>query len=559
MKRYIFPICIFLIMGLAACGDDFLDRKMDTNYSEQQVFASYSTMRDFGMGIYAYLPHGFNRIEGAMLASATDEAVHSGSGTAIQRLNNGSWGPFNNPDDHWANLYAGIRKANLFLENTAGYEKTIYRDTITDAGKTNYNNQLRDMGWLLAEARFLRAYFYFELAKRYGGVPVITHTLTNDDAVGIARNTFEETVEFIISELDDVAGKLRETWVGFDNDQKIGRATKGAALALKARTLLYAASPLHNTANNRDKWIKAAEAAHEVIAMNRYSLGSNYRNLFRDMQNNEFIFERRYAASNDLERASYPVGFEGAIGGINPSQNLVDAYETSNGLPIDQDPSYNPQRPFNNRDPRLTMSIIVNGSEYKGRQVEIWPGGLDGPGKPRVTRTGYYLKKFVDEGLDLSQNRTSAHTWIYFRYAEILLNYAEAMNEAYGPDDAAGLSLTAKEALNRVRKRAGVNMPAITVDSKDEFRKRVRNERRVELAFEEHRFWDVRRWNIAEQVFGSPIFGVKVIRNSNNSFTYEYPSVPVEKRVFEPKMYLFPIPVSEITKTAGKLQQNAGW
>lgn len=558
MKRYILPLSAFLILALAACEDSFLDRKMDTNYTEDQVFSSYSTIRDFGIGVYSYLPQGFNRIDGAMFASATDEAVHSGAGATIQRLNNGSWGPFSNPDDHWAHFYAGIRKANLFLEKSVGYEQIIYRDTITETGKNDYLNQKNDLAWLRAETRFLRAYFYFELAKRYGGVPIIARTLSSDEEM-LARNSFEETIDFIITEIDAVNGELRNSWVGFENDVKLGRATKGAALALKSRTLLYAASPLHNKENDLEKWKDAAEAAHDVIALNAYSLGNNYRNLFRDMQNDEFIFIRRYQPGNNLERASFPVGFEGAVGGTNPTQNLVDAYETANGLSIDEDPAYDLQKPYNNRDPRLGMTVIVNNSEYKGRKVEIWPGGLDGPGKPRVTRTGYYLKKYVDEGLDLSLNRTSAHAWIYIRYAEILLNYAEAMNEAYGPDANAGFTFTAREALNMVRQRSGVNMPAVIADSQDDFRLKVRNERRIELAFEEHRFWDVRRWNIGQVVFGEPVLGVKIIRNSDNTFTYEYPETGVEKRIFENKMNLYPIPREEIVKTSGKLSQNTGW
>lgn len=559
MKKYIIPIFAFLSMIFVACEDEVLDRKIDTNYSEEQVFSSYTTMRDFGIGIYTYLPEGFNRINGAMLAAATDDALHSGTGTEILALNNGSWGPFNNPDDQWAHFYVGIRKANLFLEKTEDFEHKIYRDTLTDEGKQSYMIQVNDLNWLRAEAHFLQAFFYFELAKRYGGVPIIDKPLSPDDDLTLARNSYDEVIDFIVSEIEIAEEGLRDTWVGFDSDNKIGRATKGAALALKSRTLLYAASPLHNPENDLEKWKKAAAAAHEVIELNRYSLADNYRALFRANQSNEFIFERRYSASDALERANYPVGFEGAVGGANPSQNLVDAYETINGLPINEDPAYNPQNPYADRDPRLGMTVIVNNSDYKGRKVEVWQGGLDSPGKPRGTRTGYYLKKFADEGLDLLQNRTSVHTWIYFRYAEILLNYAEAMNEAFGPDDNAGYSLTAREALNIVRQRPGVNMPAVTVTSKEEFREKVRNERRIELAFEEHRFWDIRRWKKGAEFLGSPIYGVKVIRDSDGTFIYQYPEIPVENRVFQDKMYLYPIPREEINKTSGHLTQNTGW
>ncbi|WP_214229438.1 RagB/SusD family nutrient uptake outer membrane protein [Pedobacter sp. B4-66] len=558
-KRNLIYLPLLCSMLFAACKKDFLDRKLDTNYTEKEVFASYGTMRDFAYGIYTYLPQGFERFGGAMLDAATDDGLHAGANTTIQQLTNGGWGPFSNPDNQWGNLYIGIRKANLFLEKSADYKEIIKRDLVTPEGITAYKRDSTDMSRLRAESRFLRAYFYFELIKRYGGVPLIVKTLSAEDDLKLKRNTFEECTAFIANEIEAVIGDLAPTWSGIDNSNKIGRGTKGAALALKSRALLYAASPLHNTSNDSEKWSRAAKAAHAVIELNRYSLQSNYRDLFRLMQSNEFIFERRYTASNSFERTTYPVGFEGAIGGINPSQGLVDAYETTKGRAIADDSDYDPQNPYVNRDPRLQMTLIVNNSDYKGRKVELWSAGLDGPGKPRASKTGYYLKKYSDEGLNLLQNRTSSHAWVYFRYAEILLNYAEAMNEAFGPDVApAGFSKTASQALNDVRKRGSVNMPAVTGVSREEFRLRVRNERRVELAFEEHRFWDVRRWKIGTETLGKPVLGIAITRLSNNSFLYNS-AIPVENRVFNEKMYLYPIPRTEIDKSVGVIIQNTGW
>ena len=557
MKKNII-LFISAVILFSSCVDEFLDRRMDTNYTEEQVFSSYTTMRNFGIGIYSNLPQGFDRFNGGMLASATDDATHSGGNNTVLKLGTANWGAFGNPDDQWSAMYDGIRKANLFLENSAHYRAIIVQDTVTEQGKQSYQTQSNDLMWLRAETHFLRAYFYFELLKRYGGVPIITEVLDNESGFDYSRNSFEEVVTYIESELELAMPDLRDTWSGFDGDRLIGRATKGAAMALKSRVLLYAASPLNNPVNDQGKWIRAAEAAYELIALNQYNLVDNYRNLFRSINNNEIIFARTYAASNGLERNNYPIGFTGAVGGTNPSQNLVDAYETGNGLSISEDPAYDPQNPYENRDPRLQMSIITNGSQYKGRTVETFVEGIDGYKKERATKTGYYLKKYLDEGLDLLQNRTSVHTWIYFRYAEVLLNYAEAMNEAYGPDAVSeGLPMSAREAINTVRQRPGVSMPEVQTASAEEFRWKIKNERRVELAFEEHRHWDLRRWEDAVGVLNQPIRIAVIEKQDEESFSYTYQTG--EERVFLEKMYLYPIPAEEINKAGGSLTQNPNW
>jgi len=558
MKRYNLILLTIASLIFASCND-FLGRRLDTNYSQKQVFESYSRMRDFGLGVYAYLPGGFNRIDGSMLSSATDDAVDAWTESNLQRLNNGSWGPYNNPDDQWAHYYDGIRKANMFLEQTQNYKDILYAeisDTTNSDRKNTFDYNKSDIGWMRAEVRVLRAMFYFELQKRYGGVPLVTKTLTLDDDLNIPRNSYDEVTNFIVSECDAAVNQLRDSWKGFDNDKYTGRVTKGAALTIKAKTLQYAASPLNNTNNDQTKWQDAAEAANDVIALNQYALHGDYSSLFHTYNSDEIILERRYGANNAFERANFPIGFEGSRGGTNPSQSLVDAYETINGLPIDQDSQYDPQNPYDNRDPRLQQTIIVNNSNFKGRNVEIWNGGLDAD-KPRATRTGYYLKKYLDENIDLVQNKTSVHTWIIFRYGGILLDYAEAMNEAYGPDDAAGYSMTAREALNMIRQRAG--MPDVSANTKAEFRARLRNERRVEMAFEEQRFWDVRRWKIGDETLAQPVRGVGVTKNADDSFTYKYNVPEVEQRVFSDKMYRYPIPRIEINKSAGALNQNPGW
>lgn len=559
---------LVLLLALAGCKKGFLEREIPVNYREDEVFVNYDRMAQAGYGVYTFLFNrfGFHRIDNAMLASASDEADHADVNSSIQKYNMGAWNAASNPEDCWAYFYQGIRRANLFLQNSTEYKQIIYRDTLDPANKSRYEYNVRDIEWLRAEARFLRAFYHFELIKRYGGVPIMETATDNiEELQGMKRKTFDECVEYIAAECDAVLPQLKETWVGFEAEKWRGRVTRGAALALKARLLLYAASPLHNPSNDVAKWRRAAQASHDVIALNKYSLYNNYKDLFRLGNgadgNPEVIFAQHGWSRNDFEMYNYPIGYDqGGRGSTSPTQNLVDAYEMkATGMAIGEPGSgYNPANPYAGRDPRLGLSILTNGVTFKNRPLEVWTGGVDGLGRPRATTTGYYIRKFIDEGLNLSQNQSSMHTWVLFRYAEVLLNYAEAMNEAYGPEATGGLTLTAKKAMDQVRARAGIQMPPLPPGlSKDEMRERIRNERRVELAFEEHRFFDVRRWKIAMQTENKPVMAMKVTRNADNTFSYQV--VKAEDRTFTERMYLYPIPEVEVLKSKGNITQNAGW
>lgn len=608
MKKYITLLAVLFLFASNGCKKAFLDEEIKQNFDEELFLNSgFANLKAFGMGVYNYLPQLNDYGNNAMLAAASDEADFAKPAN-IQRFNTGAWGPFTNPDNAFSEYYRGIRHANLFLEKTINYRPLIAQDTITTANRNIFIQNLDDFAKLRAEVRFLRAYFYMELIKRYGGVPIITTILTEEEAASVTRSSFDECVNFIVNECDAVYPQLTNFYTnyglangetvgtgdapGSSDVSRLGRIEKPAALALKLRALLYAASPLHNPNQTSTKYERAVAAAIQIFndpncAHIRFISG-NYQNLFmpqnttanltpRKGANSGIIMTRPlYKSDNAFEKANYPAGaVNGAQGVTAPSQNLVDAYEMrTTGLPItDPNSGYNPQNPYNNRDPRLALSIVLNGSAM-GRETnntdritKSFLGGVDGIGQSfGATTTGYYLRKFLVQNFDLSRTDGRPKSWILMRYEEVLLNFAEAANEAFGPDisptvNGISTTITAREAINLIRARPGVAMPALPTGlSKEQMRERIRNERRVELAFEEHRFFDVRRWEIAESTENQPLRGMRVIQDASATTGYRYEPFVVEERNFDAsKMYLYPIPFQEIAKSNGNLTQNPGW
>ncbi len=556
MKTKIVGLLLVAALAMPACNEYF-DYENSTLLNEEFVFSDYTYIKQLLANAYTQLPSSFNYIDNGMLASTTDEAEHAWDYSTVQKFNDGSWNAYSNPNDTWSRQYQLIRRAYVFLNgtDTVTFKNFQYVDDVT------YNRYVLELKQFRAQARFLIAFSYFELFKKYGGVPVVDRLLSVDEDLDLPRSSVADVVNFIVANCDSAIKVLPKTY----DATNTGRATLGAAMALKSRTLLYAASPLYNNGSyNKSLCDQSAKIASEFIAStgslkSTYALESNYGTLFtRKTNSKELIFERREGNSNSYEKANFPIGFDGSgLGATCPSQNLVDAYEMNNGKPISDPASgYNPADPYKNRDARLAFTVILNNSTYKGRPVELWTGGLDGKGKEKASKTGYYLKKYVDDNLNLLLGNTSRHCWYYFRLGEVYLNYAEAMNEAYGPSDSR-YGVSAVNAVNAVRQRVG--MPALVASdyaSADVLREKIRNERRVELAFEEHRCWDVRRWKIAESTLGADLKGMDIVKNENGTFTFT-PYV-VEKRVFEAKMYYYPIPNSEILKEK-KMVQNPGW
>lgn len=547
---------ISIAFTLSSCNG-FLDREEDSFIDKTATFDSYNRTKQYLTYAYTLLPDGLNRFSReAMLASATDDAEFAIESAEIQQFNNGSWNALNNPDDVWNRYFSGISKCCTLLENTNHVNLDISR--LDPDKQVEYANSLKDIRMWRAEARFLRAYFHFELLKRYGPIPIVTSTLSiNGNYENTPRPTMKEVVDFIAKECDIAADTLELTPWRNVNDA-FGRATKGAALALKSRLLLYAASPLYvdfgdtNEANKPTDiamWKSAADAAKAVIDLNQYELASSYADLFKnDFQNKEYIFVRRYAANSDFEKSNFPVSF-GGKGGTNPSQNLVDDYEMLDGTPFDWNDPAKAAQPFENRDARLGATILMNMAPFKGKKVATYPEGADASPNPNATKTGYYLRKFLNEDVNIQTGGSSSgHVVPLFRLAEIYLNYVEALNECDPTNPDIALYL------NKVRNRA--SLPNVSALSQEQMRAVIQHERRVELAFEEHRSWDVRRWKIASSTLGAPLMGVQIERKPLGGYTYM--PVKVEQRVFQPKMYWYPIPQSEVLKLK-QWKQNNGW
>ena len=552
-----------IIAGLSSCSDEDI-KEIPVEFTPVHIICGDSTkIVQYVNNVYTFLPDGYNRFDEntSMLASSTDEAVHAVVGSGMQRWGEGGWSPADLLDNPLNKCYTGIRRSFIFEEEIL---------PLVD------NNVMGEFGkkLCLGQIYFLRAYYNLEILKRFGGYPLVKTVLTTSDDLNIPRSTYDECVDYIV----DLCGQAAELLPITYATNQLGRATKGAALALKARTLLYAASPLFNDPTQVDdtfehgkydasKWEKAAEAAAAVIKLNTYGLytdGKGYEDFFYTLdKNNEIILSRMCAAHNDVERLNGPVSITNGEGGTCPSLNLVNDYEMIDGKAFDWNNPEHAANPFANRDPRFEKSILYNGSTWMNNMVvETFTGGKDFTGV-KATRTGFYIRKFCNISASWNAPIGKAfHCFPLLRYGDLLLMYAEAMNEAYGPDtDSKGYGLTAGQAVALIRERAGLTgnidlSETVPAGNREKMRIAIQHERRIELAFEEHRHLDLRRWKLAEQVLNQPVLGLKIDKKEDGTFTYT-PQV-VESREFTPKMYLYPFPQSEMSRNTN-LKQNTGW
>lgn len=548
-------ILVFLsILLLSGCAD-FLDTSLDTNPTSETIETNRNTLWNLANAFYSPITYGYSVIDNNIFASASDEAQQTAVSSNVLYFNKGILNEGVNPLFYlYRNYYEGIRAANYFLDyvKDGKGEELLKLNRNIENDIYSYMRDVASLNWYIAEAHIARAYYYSELIKMYGAVPIIEKTIEQSDNEKVTQSSYDQVVEYILNEIDTYSGELAVNWDEFADRE--GRFTLGAALAIKSRVLLYAASPLHNPEGNLNKWIKAAEAARDFIDNEEldYSLDQNYGTYFigaNSLSSPETIYAVRRGVSNSMEVNNYPISTPGGYSGVTPSHNLVSAYEYVG------EPDHN--NPYANRDPRLYASVVTNGSTWNGRVIDQLPGGSDDMTKANASRTGYYLKKFLTDNLNLIQGQTAQHNWVAYRYAEILLNYAEAMNEAFGPTDVpAGFTLSATDAINMVRNRASADLPLISTESKDEFRSAIKHERRIELAFEDHRYWDLLRWKDAMQVLNQPIMGVKVVEDGES---VNYVEIKVADRVFNERNYYLPFLRSEIVNSNNTLKQNEGY
>jgi len=580
-------LCYFLLsfLGLAiaySCqdADSFLDPQSTNDLNEATVFADSARTMDFLANIYSTLKYevGTSGYEmntfGGSLSDMTDESDTRwpGGHNVTNQIISGTFGTafYDRSTAIWTYFYTAIRQSNIYLKNLETTPLSAMRKART-----------------ALEVRFLRAFFYHKLMNYFGGVILVgdeVFTLSSPNEA--QRNTYEECINYIVSEMDAIAPSLPLAYTGIE----YGRVTRGAALALKARVLLYAASPLYNGGSisddpelssliaypsaNAQRWEAAQQAAQDVVDLHLYSLytdnetrpGNGFYQVFLERVNSEFILPVMLEGNRAIENNTNPPSRGGQYYRF-PTQELVDAFPMKNGKPIDDQASeYDEEHMYKNRDPRFYYTVIYNEAEYWDQRVQrMTPvytyvgANLDGLKPSSVntgTVTGYYARKMANENISAGSSAITYRCPPIFRYAEILLNLAEAANEN-------GQTNLAMDQLIALRERAGIEagtdgrygIPANP--TQHEARELIRNERFIELAFEDQRYWDIRRWKLGDTYDGKYVHGINIIRNGDGSYQSSRFEVRAP-RYFKVNSYFFPIPQTEIASNRN-IKQNPGW
>lgn len=563
--KIILPV-VLVVMFSMSCKKNILDISPQDRLADEAVWSDPKLIEAYHNELYNSQVHGFNI--SMAYSKYTDEVYNSLAccGGDLFKLNTynpdnvgslganigGFWEAQNGYMYNWNFAYHYMRKINVFLDKA---------NTTT----VNLPNKTR----MIAEAKFLRAFLYFNLIERFGGVPIVDKVYELGDEAAFKRNTFEECVAFIAKDLNEAIPDLPAKYAS--TEANYGRATGDACKALLSRTYLYAASPLFSPAKDLQKWQKAADAA-EALLNSGYTLYPDYQKLFEMKQGdvqNEVIYSRGFSAANGhnapMDHLNRRFGaYGGWWGSGGPTANLIDSYDMANGISpylpdgtINPLSGYDPQNPWANRDPRLEATVIHDGTVFNPGAtpnappaMEMWVSedgttwGFDSYKKTGDNpRPNTVMKKFMPSTGIINSATPQVNQWPFFRLAEIYLNYAEAKFEL-------GDEATAREYVNKVRRRGGVNLPDIPVTlSGEALRQRIYNERRVELAFEMHRFFDVRRWGIATTTENAKIYGFDVIKNTTTGVkTYSKVMLLDKTGTFQAFKSLLPIARDELRR-----------
>ena len=585
-----------MMVSLTSCDDAF-----DPAVENHKDMSQLKDMPAWATGLlgHAYIsnPLGSGANDWTWTEVATDDAVSNDVNNSYRRMAAGTWRADNNPVDRWQYLRASWQYINQCLE----VFPTV--DWAADKAASELY-KMRFMG----DAYGMRALYMYHLLMTHAGwtadgqllgIPILTESENINSEFNKPRNTFQECMEQLNADVDkaiellpenygdlrnyaDVPAKYRSLCASVDVYNRVfgvhaaNRMSARVAKAVRAQAALLAASPAYN-AGSGIKWDQAANLMAQVL---KDGLGSSpianldktgnvwytdqngLKNLTAGSNRAEFLWRSNKSEDANIEKDQFPPTLFGN-GRVNPSQNLVDAFPMANGLPItDPNSGYDPQNPYANRDPRLELYIIHNGSKFKGATITTAVDGTDNNAMNkfdgRSTRTGYYLKKFLVEDVNADPNSTTNgyHVKPWIRYTEIFLDYAEAANEAWGPKNGGNNGFSAYDVIKAIRQRAGVggnDDPYLEkcAASQDLMRELIRNERRLELCFEGFRFWDLRRWKVDLNKLNETVKGMRVENN-------HYQVVDVESRNYADYMYYGPIPYSETLKFNALIQNN-GW
>ena len=572
-NRKLYTLFIGVLLILGSCSKELLDKEPLDALSKTVVYNDLNLMTALVSSTYNGIAsiHNGDRMGTETLGDLAYwfREFQNGVGNYTNALVDATNGE-ETTKDLWTRSYATIRKINQFLEDIK--ESSLKQE---------------DIDPLIGQMRFIRAYLYFDMMRWYGEVPLITTYYTlEDENFEVARSNVEDIVAYISTETDAIIPLLPE-------EGPRSRPSKAAAMALKAKTLLYAASPLFNPSNEMSKWQVAADANKAVMELTNYPLEDNYESLFNDSDiDDEIIFAREY--NKDINQGAWSGAnvllWSGSLGGwsnVVPTNKYISYFErstdgvrpllyneTTNTISINSAATdFDPKDPYADLDPRFNAQMTFNQSIYKGKTMEYWRSysndgtgapdgrtpvdyGVDDTGAGDKTQTGLNFIKYTDPTVGVLQSNNEAATntpEIIFRTAEFYLNYAECQI-ALGQED------NARAAINKVRARPSVNMPPISATGSD-LVAAYRRERAIELLLEDARWFDIRRWKIAEDVLGKPKLGTWIEKLSDGTFMYDYSRVPqdIGGYTWDDKLYLLPIPQSEITKSNGALNQNPGY